>query len=355
MRRRLAAITLVAFVLIGLAAVGAVLIDGTEPDERGVALAQEQPDPDNTVTRIELQPGGSATWAVTFRTRLATDEDVAEYERFQGSFRADTGRYLDPFEERMRGVVDRANDSHDREMRATAFDATTTIQEVPRRWGVVTFRFSWAGFAATEEGRVVMGDVFDGGFYIGEQDVLEVVPPRGFVVAEADPSPDEVGDGLVEWRGREDFIDGRPRVVAEPADETGAGRFAPLDDRGTLLLSGFVATLLALTVAYRFRGRLRSPAAGSDESPSANDNIPSADDPSGAADRTVDSGLLTDEDRVRRVLGEHGGRMKQSAIVEELGWSKSKASRVLSQMADDGAVEKLRIGRENVIDLLDDE
>jgi len=69
----------------------------------------------------------------------------------------------------------------------------------------------------------------------------------------------------------------------------------------------------------------------------------------------VDPDLLTDEDRVRRALEESGGRMKQSAIVDEFGWSKSKTSRVLSRMADDGEVEKLRIGRENVIDLVDED
>ncbi|MBP1922838.1 putative membrane protein [Halorubrum alkaliphilum] len=47
--------------------------------------------------------------------------------------------------------------------------------------------------------------------------------------------------------------------------------------------------------------------------------------------------------------------MRQSAIVEELDWSKSKTSRVLSRMADEGDVEKLRIGRENVIDLAETE
>ena len=67
----------------------------------------------------------------------------------------------------------------------------------------------------------------------------------------------------------------------------------------------------------------------------------------------ADSELLTDEDRVRRVFRERGGRMKQSDVVEAFGWSKSKTSRVLSRMADDGEVEKLRLGRENVIDLVD--
>jgi len=45
--------------------------------------------------------------------------------------------------------------------------------------------------------------------------------------------------------------------------------------------------------------------------------------------------------------------MRQTAIADWLDWSDSKASRVLSDMAEQGTVEKLRIGRGNVIDLRD--
>jgi hypothetical protein len=61
--------------------------------------------------------------------------------------------------------------------------------------------------------------------------------------------------------------------------------------------------------------------------------------------------LLTDEDRVLHLLDRHGGRMKQSAIVEGTEWSKAKVSRLLSSMDDEGAIEKLSLGRENVISL----
>jgi len=53
--------------------------------------------------------------------------------------------------------------------------------------------------------------------------------------------------------------------------------------------------------------------------------------------------------RVRRLLDEHGGRLPQSEIVERTGWSKSKVSRVLSAMAEDEQVHKIRIGRENLV------
>lgn len=74
---------------------------------------------------------------------------------------------------------------------------------------------------------------------------------------------------------------------------------------------------------------------------------PEADPP------TVASEPLTDADRVRGLLREHGGRMKQSQIVDQTEWSKAKVSRLLSSMAEEGSIEKLSIGRENVISLAD--
>ncbi|WP_160134359.1 helix-turn-helix transcriptional regulator [Halococcus salsus] len=60
---------------------------------------------------------------------------------------------------------------------------------------------------------------------------------------------------------------------------------------------------------------------------------------------------LTDADRVLALLRSHGGRMKQTRIVEETEWSKAKVSRLLSSMNDDGSIQKLSIGRENIISL----
>jgi uncharacterized membrane protein len=64
-----------------------------------------------------------------------------------------------------------------------------------------------------------------------------------------------------------------------------------------------------------------------------------------------DEELLTDEARVKKLLRENGGRMKQVNIVDETGWSKSKVSMLLSEMEEDGEISKLRVGRENIISL----
>jgi len=59
--------------------------------------------------------------------------------------------------------------------------------------------------------------------------------------------------------------------------------------------------------------------------------------------------LIRDEELVDYFLTAEGGRMKQRRIVEITDWSKAKVSRLLSRMADEGAIVKVRLGRENLI------
>ena len=63
----------------------------------------------------------------------------------------------------------------------------------------------------------------------------------------------------------------------------------------------------------------------------------------------IDRELLSDEEYVEALIERNGGRMKQADIVTETGWSNAKVSQLLSAMAEDGRIEKLRIGRENLI------
>lgn len=59
--------------------------------------------------------------------------------------------------------------------------------------------------------------------------------------------------------------------------------------------------------------------------------------------------FTTDRERVRQLLEENGGRMKQSHIVDSVDWSKAKVSRLLADLEEDGQVTKLRLGRENLV------
>jgi uncharacterized membrane protein len=74
-----------------------------------------------------------------------------------------------------------------------------------------------------------------------------------------------------------------------------------------------------------------------------------------ADDDEVDETLLSDEERVEHLLEENGSRMKQASIVKETGWSNAKVSQLLSSMEEEGRIDKLRIGRENLISFPDED
>jgi uncharacterized membrane protein len=72
-------------------------------------------------------------------------------------------------------------------------------------------------------------------------------------------------------------------------------------------------------------------------------------------DEVAVSKPLTDEDRILQLLSESDGRLRQSEIVAETGWSKSKVSRLLSRMEEDDRITKITVGRENLITRSGDE
>lgn len=308
---------------------------------------------DNTVTQIQVHPSGEATWTVQFRTRLETQQQVDDFQAFQDAFRQNTSEYLDPFSDRIRGVVDRAANATGRPMAASNFSASTSIQEVPRRWGVVTFEFTWSGFAEQRNDRLVVGDVFQGGFFLAANDSLKLAVPDGYDVTSVEPTPDERDAGVLIWHGREDFSDGHPAVVIEAGQSPGTtGGWIQTGGQSGLYIGGalLVALIVIGSYALRRRGTFRGGPTGS-EGPS----VTTSTEEGGPGPTGDDGTVKTDSERVEVLLERHGGRMKQAAIADELGWSDSKVSRVVSGMADEGLVTKLQLGRENLVELDEEE
>ncbi|WP_250137880.1 helix-turn-helix transcriptional regulator [Halorientalis salina] len=336
----------------------------------GDAVAQQsQPDVDNTVTRIEVNENGSAHWTIQIRTRLDTEQREDEYAAFQEQFRDNTTQYLGPFQTRMQGTVADAANATGRQMRATNFTASTSVQEVPRQWGIVTYEFTWTNFAAQQNGQVVVGDVFQGGFFIAESDTLEIIAPMDHEIVRTDPQPDSQEGDMVAWDGREDFDDTNPTVVFAPAPNqtdattdsdgpidssppTGDGSF--LDTLGLpVLVLLIVIGLVGIVAAVMYRRRSSGTSGQGAAATEAGESQPSTQQT--ASGGTASGAAMTDEERVIDLLEANDGRMRQAEIAEEFDWSASKTSRVIGNMADEDSVEKLRIGRENLVALNDDQ
>jgi uncharacterized membrane protein len=59
--------------------------------------------------------------------------------------------------------------------------------------------------------------------------------------------------------------------------------------------------------------------------------------------------LLTDSERIRRLLLQSGGQMRQTALVSALPWSSSTVSRKLTEMEERDEITRVQVGRGKVV------
>lgn len=325
--------------------------------------AAAQSDPAETVITIEVASNGDARWSVETRFELADEHDAAAFERLRSDFAAgdeSAGGSVEVFEE----VAERHSSRTGEESRITDVDRSTRVEsEDGADVGVLELAFTWTNFATVEDDTIAVDRAFGSGWFgdLSDSQTLVVVPPEEYRVHTASPSTDIVA-GALQWEGPQTFEPGEPSIQFVPVDERTANGPGPQQGIPWLYPAiGFVVLALAGSVLLAWRGGYL----GSDQTESS-DGGPPSPKPSGAdatlasaetkdsdeAEQT-DAELLSDEERVERLLEEHDGRMKQARIVEETRWSNAKVSQLLSAMADEGRVEKLRIGRENLISLPD--
>ena len=119
----------------------------------------------------------------------------------------------------------------------------------------------------------------------------------------------------------------------------GTGDFDPFD-RLRSALSGFFAP---------FRAETDDGERESDATPAADAEQADAEATDQGPASTIDFAAMDPEAALYALLCREGGKMKQSAMVAETSWSKSKVSRRLSSLEESGRIGRVRQGREKVV------
>ncbi|WP_232703088.1 DUF7345 domain-containing protein [Halobacterium wangiae] len=349
-----------AALLVALVCVVAVPVAGAVGATGGQSAVQQ----DDLVTNgteisIHLQPNGDARWNVSARYELDDENDTAAFGRVAERFKAgetDNGFSIGVF----RAAAPQVSEQVGREMEIRDDHRTATqIDNANNSTGVLTLQFTWTNFTQVDNETLVV-DSFAGSWFgdLRGGQTLTIRPPEGYDTQSVQPAHSTVG-GAYQWVGPQAFEDGEP--VAEFA-VAGSGNSFTFDSVTMVLLGvGGAVVLLGGIVAWTYvrrqppwsdTGDDELPASGEEAAAGATAGAAGSGTTSGdGGDAAIDPELLSDEERVERLLREHGGRMKQSKIVEETRWSTAKVSQLLSAMDDEGRIEKLRIGRENLISL----
>lgn len=356
---------LVAVVLVltatGMATTGPVDTGQSSPPQTQMGLSIAGQEFDQKTFRINVSENGSARWTFVYRRDLANQTERRQFIAFAEEFDERTGLYTN-FKKRAGVLTSLGTNETGRQMNATAFTRQAHVG-VLNNSGVVKMSFHWSNFSEIKGNRRIVGDVFEGGLYIGPNQRLAVTWDDNLSFGSASPNPDDRSEDTVTWTGQggRQFYDSKPKVVLKSttasASNAAATETSVAATSRQLWPFGFgVLAFLLITavVAYRsdtirtrFENRI-----GSETDP---DSIEPTNGSKPNPTALTEAELMTDEDRVLSLLRENDGRMKQVNIVNETGWSKSKVSMLLSDMDEEGLISKLRVGRENIISLAGDE
>ncbi len=372
-----ARVALLALLLV-LVTAGQVAAPATANPAPAVDRAVQQsdaatPQPSETTFRVQLQPNGDAHWTVRMNFSLATDARREAFETFAAQFEATAdSQTLAAF----RQANQAAGETTGRQMSITDVERTTrTTNET----GQLILEFTWTNFSRRTNSSLHVDDVFNttsGTWFDGlnHDQSLVVVPPKEYSLVDAAPPGYAVSNGSLRWDGERTFAPGDISVTYEQVNQSDPFSF-PLVAVGLVVAGLGAVAALAFLFSNSDVG-LPAPLAvttddddgsGGEGSPSSSDGgtvtdvadtAPAATDPAGRdehPDDEIDEELLSDEERIERLLDQNGGRMKQANIVTETGWSNAKVSQLLSAMDEEDRIDKLRIGRENLISFPDED
>jgi uncharacterized membrane protein len=362
-------------VFVGLLFVGPAVGGAVAPAPTGGSAAgadatqltsQQSLAPDNETLRIGLQSDGNARWTIRSNYSLATDADERAFRALAADYT--DGNYGAGRVAAFRTASQRASEATGRSM---VIRNVKRSANVTNGTGQLVLQFTWTNFSRQSGERLYADDVFNtsGQTWLPGLEPyqrLVIEPPPAHTIVRATPAGYTVSDGTVRWEGPREFAPGDLSASYQRVENSGPG--FPVALAG--LLVGAVAVVAVVGYLVRARDGLPVPplptsTSGDESGETAVTDGASAEsaDAAVAAGATgdtdegdaVDAELLSDEERIERLLERNGGRMKQATIVKETDWSNAKVSQLLSAMDDEGRIDKLRIGRENLISFPDED
>lgn len=331
------------------------------------------------IIAIKILPDGNADISVIRTVPIETQNGSAAFNKTANQYRRGGGvRFGDGADNSLasfRRAADGVSNESDRPMQIVNVANNTTRQGDT---GIFYRNFTWTNFVVPPNDDEAAN--LNESFTAGNRPWLRGLQPGQMLVI-------GVSEGYELEKGRNvDKIIGNTWVYYGPHTfqqfdisyrEQNPSRTEKTDDGSDTFVRGLapaalVVVVALVVVAYSRRrtllGRITDDTAplerNSTDTPlSTNEHGDSETDPgvvgspgdsdtSSTPDR-VNAELLSDEERVERLLENNGGRMRQATIVTETGWSDAKVSQLLSAMDDDERIKKLRIGRENLISLPD--
>jgi len=269
--------------------------------------------------KIQINSDNSAAWTITKVSSIDTSIDVGG------------------FQQRVVTLIDAAANATQREM---TLDANSLEMSDDISWETqsrkTVYAFKWQNFSVTDNGEITFGDVFRVADFFNQlygNGALQISYPLTYSILSVFPRPDERDDSVqaLKWLGTEYFINGEPNITltSKSQSESGGGwqQYA--------LIGAGVAVAVAASLAgvYVLKRRKSKAQASKAATPAG---VPL---------------IESDEEKIIKVIRSSGGNMRQSAITEQCGFSKAKASQLLAVLEQKGVITRYKRGRDKIVTL----
>lgn len=276
--------------------------------------------------RIEVQVDGSAGWVIEHRFLLESEDDETLFKQY-----SNWTYFSEYLIKNVKALVNSVSLKTNRSMTVENFKMTVDVFDSYR---VVRYEFDWIRFAEEAGSRIKIGDAFEvEGLFLYGDGSLNITYPTDYMVEIVSPKPNVDSEGTLKWNRVGDFGRGQPTVVL--------GERVPsvLDT-----LKPYIPVILAIVALagtgsigmwfFRFRKKKR-------ESIGAVPAVP-----------PITLGIEDDEEKVVTLLKSAGGRLFQSTLTDQCGFSRSKTSKLLSLMEEKRKIRRQKKGREKVVILI---
>lgn len=316
-------------------------------------------DADTIVTEVELQSDGNATVSVDYRYHIGNNTETDEqWDELREDVESNNQTYIDEEAASWQQTLEDGENETGREMNLSGFTVETDETPTPRRYGHVQFTFEWESFAYVELNRIEAGEAL-AGFMLDDASELQVSWPDAYNMTAVEPEPQSVEDNVATWDGENAGSDTQsPQIElieeSQPTNESPPGNDEPQSMPVEMLAAA--AVLVAVTATAVVAGWLFRRDGDESVTPPENGAEPADSVATDAGQATMPPPeLLSNEERVLQLLEERGGRLKQQQVVSELDWTEAKTSQVVSGLREDDEIDVFRIGRENVLTIVEEE
>ncbi len=270
--------------------------------------------------RIVVNGDDSAIWTIT----QASDPNgtIDSYQEFQM---------------RIAELIDSARSLTQREMSLDNNSLQlSTIWETQSH--TTRYQFIWQNFSLNQSSTIAIGDVFQvEGFFdrLYGNGEIEISFP-GYQTQSVYPAPnvDDTDNHTLEWLGTQLFVNGSPSITLTPIASPSPTQNEIQNDATQLIYIFALATvggMAALFAALYFRRR-------------KTENIRSV--------QTSQSiSAESDEEKIIKTIAANGGNIHQSALADQLRFSKAKTSQLLTALEKKGVVTRYKKGRDKIVSL----